>query len=452
MPGYDKKERGKVTKMLLSFTVPLILSGLFQQLFNWVDAFIVGNIAGETALAGVGATTSIYSLFVNVITGFTSGLSVLSAQQYGMGEKKKIAKTLSTCSVLLGFIFLLISLGGAVLAEDILMLLDTPETIFMDAKKYLKILFLGIPFLAVYNTYSSILRGIGDSSAPFLAVLVSSAVNVILDLILVAGMGCRTAGAAIATAFSQIMMTIYVILYTIRKYPFLRFSFGKETFQIQTCKHGAEFGLPPAIQSGISSAGNVYLQQFMNGFGEQTVAAITTAYRVDTVIFLPVINLGSGIATIVAQNIGAGDHKQAKKVFRIGIIFMIFISLGLTGCVIALGGHLIALFGLTADSVAIGKGFFHSIAKFYLIYGLSMAVRGYLEGTGDMLFSSAAGILALVVRIICSYTFKPMFGNMVVAYAEAFSWIFLLAVFLIRYCYKVQGKIKKQEGALRHPA
>lgn len=133
----------------------------------------------------------------------------------------------------------------------------------------------------------------------------------------------------------------------------------------------------------------------MNGFGEQTVAAITTAYRVDTVIFLPIINFGSGIATVVAQNIGAGKPERAKQVF-------------------------------------------HAISRFYMIYGISMAVRGCLEGRGDMLFSGIAGILSLGVRILCSYAFKPVFGNMVVAYAEAFSWIFLLAVLLLRYVVKTR--------------
>lgn len=180
----------------------------------------------------------------------------------------------------------------------------------------------------------------------------------------------------------------------------------------------------------------------MNGFGEQTVAAITTAYRVDTVIFLPIINFGSGIATIVAQNIGAGNKERAKKLFKTGTLIMTAISLVLTFLVLLLGEHLIAMFGLMPGSVAIGKNFFHSIAFFYFIYGLSMSVRGYLEGIGDMIFSGIAGILSLVVRIICSYAFEPVFGNMVIAYAEVFSWIFLLAAFLLRYCYKSQ-KAKK---------
>ena len=441
----NKLTTGNVTKALLTFTVPLILSGMLQQMFNWVDAFIVGNVEGELALAGIGATTSVYNLFVTIITGFTAGLSILSAQQYGMGKEEEITKTLSSYSVLSGAVFVGLSLFGFLFTEELLLLLDTPADIFFSAESYLKILFIGIPFLAVYNTYSAILRGIGDSRAPFLAVLVSSVANVGLDIVFVAGLGYGAAGAAIATAIAQIAMTIFVIAYAVRKYPILRFTLKKGVFHKNAVRSGIRFGMPPAIQSGVSSVGSVFLQRFMNGFGEQTVAAITTAYRVDTVIFLPIINFGSGIATIVAQNVGAGDQQRAQKAFRTGVLIMTGISLTLTIFVLLLGELLISIFGLTAESVEIGKDFFYSIAGFYLIYGLSMAIRGYLEGTGDMLFSGAAGVLSLLVRIACSYGFRPIFGNMVVAYAEAFSWIFLLAMFFLRYVFR-QRKPKRGTG------
>ena len=425
-------------RTLLAFTIPLILSGLFQQVFNWVDAFIVGNVEGELALAGIGATTSIYNLFVTVITGFTSGLSVLTAQQFGMGKEKEIGAILSAYTILLGLCFSAVSIAGALLTSRILLLLDTPANIFDSAEGYLKILFAGIPFLAVYNTFSSVLRGIGDSRAPFFAVLVSSGANVVLDLIFVAGLGYGAQGAAAATVIAQAAMTVFVVGYGMKKYPILRRGFSKNQ-KAGILRRGAAFGLPPAVQSGASSIGNVFLQRFMNGFGEQTVAAITTAYRVDTVIFLPIINFGSGIATMVAQKTGAGDRQGAEGMFRVGCGMMAAISLSLTVLVLFAGEHLIAMFGLTPESVEIGKNFFFSIAGFYFVYGFCMAVRGYLEGTGDMLFSGAAGIAALLVRIACSYGFRGLFGNMVVAYAEAFSWIFLLGSLAWRYWRKRFG-------------
>lgn len=436
--------QGNLAKVLILFTVPLVLSGLFQQLFNWVDAFIVGNVEGELSLAAIGATAAIYSLFVVFITGFTSGLSILAAQQYGMGTLKHLKNTLSSFVILLGFIFLLISILGMVFTSPILELLNTPKNIIVIAEQYLRIMFMGIPFLAVYNVYTAMLRGLGDSRAPFLSILVSSVANVVLDILFVAILGYGAAGAAAATVIAQISMTIFIILYTVKKYHYLRFRLNRHIIEKLTVTKGSGYGLPPSIQAGTSSLGNLFLQRFMNGFGGQTVAAITTAYRVDSVIFLPIINFGSGIATVVAQNIGAGKQERAKKALKIGVFMIAVISLCLTLLIILTGEYLLSMFGLTPESVAIGTSFFRAIASFYIVYGLAMAVRGYLEGTGDMLFSGIASFTALAVRIAASYIFAKRFRNMVVAYAEAFSWIVLLAIYCIRYYRSRRNQMKNK--------
>ena len=176
---------------------------------------------------------------------------------------------------------------------------------------------------------------------------------------------------------------------------------------------------------------------------EKTVAAITTSYRIDTVILLPITNLGSGIATVAAQNIGAGNPERARKVLKVGAAMMAVVSVFLTLIVLIFGSSLIALFGLTLDTVEIGRAFFYGIAPFYIVFGLSMAIRGYLEGCGDMLFSGLAGVSFLVVRIICSYALDDMFGNMVIAYAEAIAWVFLLALVSLRYLQKSKKSFAK---------
>ena len=423
----------KIVTELVSFTLPLILSGLFQQLFSWVDAFIVGNINGEAALAAIGATNSIYSLFVSLITGFTSGLSVLCAQMHGRGEKERIKETLSSNVLVLTLVFLFISLAGIVFTDSLLALMATPENISSQAESYLSIMMAGIPFLVVYNVYSAVLRGEGNSRAPFTAVLVSSLSNVALDLLFVAGLGMSCAGAAAATVIAQAAMTVYLVIYTVVRYPHLRFRFFSGPADAHTLKKSAVFGFPPSVQSGITSAGNVVLQSFMNGFGEKTVAAITTAYRVDTVILLPIINLGSGISTLVAQREGSGDRESALKVLHAGLVLMVCVSAALTLLVFTCGSSLIAMFGLSGDTVLIGRSFFRGLSTFYVVFGLSMALRGFIEGRGDMLASGLLGISSLVVRIIMSYIMKPFFGNMTIAYAEAVAWIYQLIVYFLRF-------------------
>ncbi len=426
--------QGNIAGALTAFTVPLILSGVFQQLFNWVDAFIVGNVEGELALGGIGAVTSTYSMFVMIIVGFTSGLSVLAAQRFGMGRTEELRDILTCFSLVLGALFLIVCTLGAVFTEQILALLDTPENIFRNAEHYLRIMFMGIPFLALYNTCCAVLRGLGDSRAPFSSVMVCCVINVFLDLIFVAGLRLGTAGAAIATVLSQIAMTVYILWYAAEKYPFLRPRRGM--LHREAAGEGTRFGIPPAIQSGTTSFGNIILQRFMNGFGDQTVAAITTAYRVDTVLMLPIINFGSGVATMVAQNIGAGRPDRAKRALKIGAAMIAGVSLLLTIFIVLAGEALIAMFGLTSESVEIGKQFFIRIGSFYVIYGLAMAVRGYLEGLGDMTFSGMAGIAALLVRIGASYALAEPLGRMVIAYAEAISWLVLLGLYLLRYTWK----------------
>ena len=421
---------------LTAFSLPLILSGLLQQLFNWVDALIVGNILGETALAGVNATSALYNLFVTVIVGFTSGLSVLFAQQFGEGKFGENAKLLASYSVILSLVFTVISVLGMLFTTPILRLMETPNQLFSYAQEYLLVIFVGVPFLAVYNTFSAVLRGMGNSKIPFIAVLISSVTNGVLDYIFIAFFDWGVSGAASATVISQIIMTVYVVLYTIKKYPSLKFSLIKIPKYYESIKNGGKYGTPPAVQGSVSSIGNLFLQRFMNGFGEQTVAAITTAYRVDSVLLLPIINFSTAISTLVAQETGAGNPQIAKKIFKIGTVMMSVTSLALTAVILILGKYLLSMFGLTTESIIIGKTFFRTIAVFYIIYGLSMSIKAYLEGTSDMLFSGGAGILSLGVRILCSYFFIGVWGNMVIAYAEAFSWIFLLIVFMGRYFYK----------------
>ena len=186
--------QGSIARALTSFTVPLILSGVFQQLFNWVDAFIVGNVEGELALGGIGAVTSTYSMFVMIIVGFTSGISVLAAQRFGMGRKEDLGPLLAVFSLILGGLYLVICVLGAVFVEEILIFLDTPANIFQNAEDYLRIMFAGIPFLAVYNTCCAVLRGLGDSKAPFRSVMVCCVINVFLDLIFIAGLRWGTGG------------------------------------------------------------------------------------------------------------------------------------------------------------------------------------------------------------------------------------------------------------------
>ena len=192
---------GGIARELIGFSMPLILSGVLQQLYNWVDAFIVGHVEGQLAMGSVGATTACVNLFLAVMMGFTVGLNVLMAQRHGAGEDEKVPRILSSFSVILCAVFVVVGALGYFFAGELLALLDTTSDMMELSTEYLSVIFLGMPFLAVYNVYSAALRALGDSRAPFFSVLVSSAVNVALDILLVAIIPWGVRGAAIATVF-----------------------------------------------------------------------------------------------------------------------------------------------------------------------------------------------------------------------------------------------------------
>ncbi|MDL2248548.1 MATE family efflux transporter [Tyzzerella sp. OttesenSCG-928-J15] len=434
---------GNIVKTLVLFSLPLILSGLLQQLYNWADAFIVGNVEGELQLAAIGATGVISGLLVNMITGFTVGINILAARQYGAGLKGSLKNLLATFTIVLGALFLIAAALAVIFTGPILRLLHTPDDIFQLACNYLRIIFIGTPFIVIYNIYAAVLRGMGDSRTPFLAIIVSAFTNIILDILLVALLRFGVTGAAVATVASQAMMTLFIFLYSKRKYPELKFKFERESIDKSSLSSGLRLSIPTAIQSSLNSLGGLLLQNFMNGFGTQTVAAITTAYRIDSIIMLPIFNLGAGISTITAQNAGAGNFKRAKKSLWAGIMLMSAVSIALTAIIIPSGATMISIFGVSGEAVEIGARFFQIIAMFYLPFSISIAIRGYLQGVGDVVFSGIVTIAALIIRIGLSYILKEPFGNEVIAYAEVFSWLALLAMCIARFLYiSKTGKVE----------
>lgn len=418
--------KGSIVKALIFFSIPLILSGLLQQLYSWADAFIVGNTEGEAALAAIGATQVVIGILIMALTGLTSGISILSARYFGMKKDSLQKDILSTFLIFYTAIFIVLSFVGYFLAEPLLSLLKTPSDIFKLATSYLKISLIGIPFLTVYNTYAAILRGIGDSKAPLYSVLFSTIINIILDIIFIIVFRWGVKGAAIATVISQIIIALYIVFYARRKYKELNFNIKSSRIDNAVLKMGLSLSIPLAIQSTLSAAGNLILQSLMNSFGTTTVAAITTAYRIDSVILLPIVNLGVAVATITSQNFGANKIARMKKSLLSATVLMTVVSIALTTIVIVFGESLIKLFGVTTVSAQIGARFFNILGYYYIVFGFAIVFKGYIEGIGRVRFTSASSILSLIVRIVLSYILMDRFNNMVIAYAEAISWCYLL--------------------------
>lgn len=249
---------------LIVYSLPLILSGLLQQLYNWADALIVGNVQGEAALAAIGASSVIISLFIMAITGFTSGISILSSLRWGQKNYDCQRRILFTFLLIVCGVTVFFSGVCIVFTKPLLVLMDTPADIFSIAVNYLVIIMIGMPFIALYNVYASVLRGMGDSKVPFYAVLISSILNVVLDFIFVVLCGWGADGAAVASVISQIAMAVFIVIYAECKYEILRKNGHKfsSLFDRKECREGTKLALPITIQSVITAFGNLFFTGF----------------------------------------------------------------------------------------------------------------------------------------------------------------------------------------------
>lgn len=443
---------GSIARTLVVFSIPLALSGLLQQLYNWVDALIVGNFVGETSLAAVGAAGIIPGLFISVILGFCVGVSIVISQAYGAGDQATISRVTGAFTALLTLVSLALAALGIALTGPLLRLLGTPEDILDLSAQYLRILFFGLPALSVYNVYGAALRGIGDSRTPLNAIALSSAANVVLDLLLVAVIPLGVQGAAIATVLSQWVMSLYLLFHVPRRHPLLKYPVNRSLLDRHAIRRGLSLGLPTMVQAAIRSVGGMMLQSVMNGFGSTTVAAITTAYRIDTLTLLPVTNIGAGVSTFVAQNKGAGDLPRAQKGLRAGVLIAAVSSVVTTTAVVLLGEGLMRLFGITEQAVRIGRDFLFFCAVFYPVFGVEQAIIGYLQGMGDVRFTAFASISSLAVRVLLSFLFAGTVGNRIIAYAEMVSWVYCLVVCAARYAViRRRGAIAAVPGVAASP-
>lgn len=432
-PTQINMTEGPIAGALIRFSIPLILSGLLQQLYSWADAIIVGNFVGEASLAAIGATGTLSFLFIALIQGFSVGLSILASQAFGRGDTDSITNITSTFFAFLVVSSSLLTILGLLLTRPLLSLIGTPEDIVGLSVRYLSIVYLGLPCLAVYNLYNAVLRGIGDSRTPLTAIAISSVGNVVLDLLFVAVFGWGVAGAAAATVLAQALMALFLILRVPRTHPVCRFRLGRGSINRPALREGMRLSLPSALRFSVNSLGGLLLQNVTNSFGTVVVAAISTAYRIDSLGLLPTSNIGAGLSIFVGQNKGAGNPMRARKGLRTGIFLAVGTSLVTTVFFVLCGAWLMRLFGVSEAAVIIGREFLYICAAFYPIFGLMQAFIGYLQGQGDIRFITIVSLSTLALRILLSYLLMHTLGHRVIAIAEMICWVLATILTAGRY-------------------
>lgn len=425
--------RGSVFKTLLNFTIPLILTGLLQQLYYIADSLIVGNFIGEVELAAVGVSSTVLDVFIYIITGLVSGYTILVSQYFGAKEHKKISRLYGTFFLLIMISAIVIAAAGFVFNGNILSLLNTPAEILQAAEKYLSIVFIGVPFLVLYNLCSAMLRGMGDSRTPLYSIILSTIINITLDLLFIKIFLWGIRGAAIATVIAQFITSIYLLLHIFNKHPMTRMSLRKDSIDIPLFFESIKLGAPRVIQASFASVGSLLLQNIMNSFGADVVTAITTAYKIDTLTILPIINISVAISIYVGQNVGADNMERAKEGLRKGIVIILAVSVMITSIVVLFGGVFMKAFGVSDAIAALGLRFFRICAVFYPVYGLGNAYAGFLQGNKDVVFTSSSSIITLVLRVILSYTLASRLGFDIIAVSEMCSWVLGTVLCYCRY-------------------
>ena len=435
---------GSPFRLILGFAVPMLMGLLFQQFYSMVDTIIVGKYLGVSALASVGSTSSINFMIIGFCTGVCSGFSIPVAQRFGAGDHHGLRCFVANAGWLSAIFSAVMTVIVCFLCMDILRWMDTPDDIIQGAYDYIFIIFAGIPVTYLYNILAGIIRSLGDSRTPVYFLLLSSVINIFLDLFTILVMGMGVEGAAYATVISQAISGVLCFLYMRSHFPILRMTREERKFNLRMAKILCGIGIPMGLQYSITAIGSVILQTAVNGLGSLYVAAISAGNKLTLFFTCPFEALGATMATWAGQNVGAGKIDRVKE----GVKYALLI-----GCVYAVAAFIIltlfskylALLFLDADEVStIGNVslFLFGNSLFYIALVFVNVVRFSIQGMGFSTFAILAGVFEMFARTFAGMCLVPIFGYPAACFASPMAWIaadiFLVPAFL--HCIK---KLKK---------
>jgi len=419
---------GSPMRLIVGFALPTLLGMLFQQMYNLVDAMIVGKLLGSAALGAVGSTGSINFFVIGFCMGVCNGFAIPVAQRMGANEPSKMRRYAANAAWLSFAFALVITAATGLLCRDILTVMRTPADIFDDAYRYIFIIFMGIPATFLYNLLAGIIRSLGDSKTPVYFLALSSFLNIALDFALILGFDAGVAGAAIATVASQAVSGAACLLYMRKKYPILRMTREERRFDLHTCGVLCAMGIPMGLQYSITAIGSIVLQSAVNALGSLYVTAVATGTKVYQLLACPFDAMGATMATYCGQNVGA------CKLDRLGRGIKDCSLLGLGYSVIAFCAMLrfapqCALFfldpkepevqllvDLTARYLIIQSAFFFPLA-------LVNIVRFSIQGMGFSPFAILAGVLEMAARTVVGLVLVPSFGYTAACFASPAAWV-----------------------------
>lgn len=374
---------GAPWKKIVFFTVPMLVGNIAQQLYNTVDSVVVGNYVGDNALAAVGSAGPILNLLLVLFVGISVGAGIIVSQYFGAKEREKLSVTIGNCITLTAIATVLVMVVASLVSRPLLELLDTPESIIDWCQSYLLILFIGSAGLAFYNILSGILRGLGDSMSALAYLLVSTVVNIILDVVFVAKLEMGVSGVALATVIAQLISAVLCFL-RLRKMVDL---FDMKPQYLKLERYHAlkivQLGLPSGITQAIFSMAMIVVQSLTNSFGEMFIAANVIVMRVDGFAMMPNFSFGTAMTTYAGQNVGAKMHDRVEKGAKQGTWIAMGVSAVLTSLILLFGKSLMGIFTKTPELVDLSREMMGILAVGYVAMAVTQSLSGVMRGAGD---------------------------------------------------------------------
>lgn len=434
--------KGKEGKLILKFALPMLFGNVFQQLYNVVDSVIVGNFIGKEALAAVGASFPIIFAFLSLIIGIGSGSTIVIAQYFGAKNIEKVKNTINTHFIFLIFSSIIISILGIIFSEDIFRMLRLPEEIIPQAKTYFNIIIGGIIVSFGFNGTSAILRGLGDSKTPLYFLIISTFINIGLDLLFVIVLKWGIEGVAIASVIAQGGAFLTAIIYLNRTHKIVHFSFKDLKFDTEIFKKSIRIGLPTGIQQTFVALGMMALISIVNGFGTDVIAAYSVATRIDSIAALPGMNFAAALATFVGQNIGAKKVDRVRAGFIATLKMSSLVSLIVTASVLIFSKFIINLFTDDPEVIRIGRDYLIIVSSFYIVFTSMFTISGVMRGAGDTLIPMFITLIALWgIRIPGAWILSGKLNEIGIWWAIPMGWFI---GFLLSYIYYLTGNWKKK--------
>ena len=425
--------QGPIMSKLIRFGMPVLLGMLFQRIYNFADAYIVGRYLGDGPLGSVSIAGMAMYLLMSLMMGLTTGVSVVVSQYYGAGDTKKVKETFVTSIYVCAAVTAFITIAGLLSAKPLLRLLQTSDELIDDAYIYLAIIFAGSFGTMLYNWISAVLRSLGNSVLPLVFLIVSSVLNVVLDIALIAWIPMGVAGAALATVLSQVTSGALCLVYAFKVLPWLRIRSEDKRFDPQIAKQILIYGIPTGLQMSIITISDMTLQAMVNTYGTALVVAYGVCIKVEAVGWQMAEAIGTAVGTFTGQNIGAGKFDRVKK--GVNCAYLIhFICFGAFCPIIWLIAEpLMRAFTSSAESIRYGVEYMRIFSFFFLIVGMMCIYHNILRASGDVKVTILMGVSEIITRIGLTFLLSSMLGYYGLWWVSPITWCCATGIGILRY-------------------